>query len=62
MGRRGRERRQAMRDKLVGAYVTDALHEAIRAAAFDARTSMSKIVERAIQEFLARRQKKGGKP
>ncbi len=51
-----------MRDKLVGAYVTDALHEAIRAAAFDARTSMSKIVERAIQEFLARRQKKGGKP
>ncbi len=50
-----------MKDKLIAAFADEALHEAVRVAAFQERCSMGEIVRRAIQEYLARRQGKGNK-
>jgi len=47
-----------MKDKLVAAFVDEALHEAVRVAAFHERCSMGEVIRRAVQEYLAKRKGK----
>ncbi len=44
-----------MKDKLIAAFGDEAMHEAVRVAAFEERCSMSELVRRAIQTYLAKR-------
>jgi predicted HicB family RNase H-like nuclease len=53
-------RRAAMKDKLLGTFVDEATHEAVRVAAFQARCSMSEFVRRAVTEYLGKRKQTGG--
>jgi hypothetical protein len=59
-----KERRRkptATQVRLLGTYADEATYEAIRRAAFEERSTVSGILRKAVQEYLARRQKKGNK-
>jgi histone H3/H4 len=42
-------------------YLEDAVFERLRRLAFDERISMAEIIRRAVDEYLSKHRKKGGK-
>jgi len=48
------------RMKLLGTYTDEATYEAIRRAAYEERSTVSGILRKAVQEYLAKRKGKKG--
>jgi len=42
-------------------YLEDAIYERLRRLAFDERISMAEVIRRALDDYLSKRSKKGGK-